>query len=85
MGLDSDDFANIRSIVSAVVHAELVAPLRTDRILTSAEAMAYTKHGSTSAFARWAKRVGYRSVSNGRHSRAQLDVALGREARKARF
>jgi hypothetical protein len=57
----------------------------TDQILTTAEAVAYTKHESGSAFYRWARRLRVSSISNGRYSRPQLDAALDREARRARF
>lgn len=54
-------------------------------VLTLAEAAAYAKHGSTSAFYVWARRWEVRAVpsANGRYSRRQIDRALEREAASA--
>jgi hypothetical protein len=61
--------------------AELVAPVKPGPILTRAEAMAYTKHNSDSAFDRWCSKY-YRGGSDerGRYSRGHLERALLREA-----
>jgi hypothetical protein len=60
--------------------AQLVAPVKPGPILTLAEAIAYTKHESDSAFYRWAGRWKITSTSNGRYARGHLDRALAREA-----
>lgn len=80
MPLDPADLAQIR----AIVRNELAAPLITDRILTQAEAIAFTKHGSTSAFFRWCRRWRITSAAPGRYARHHLDSALEREAAKRR-
>lgn len=66
------------------LRAELAAPAITDRILTLAEAIPYTKHESASAFYRWCKRWRVTSATYGRFARGQLDSALAREAEKRR-
>lgn len=60
--------------------AELVRRTPSGPILTLAEAIAYTKHASDSAFYRWAGRWRVASTSNGRYARGPLDRALHREA-----
>lgn len=49
-------------------------------VLTLAEAIAYAKHDSDSAFYRWCARWRVRSITNGRYARGHLDRALAREA-----
>jgi hypothetical protein len=56
----------------------------TDAILTRDEAKTYVKRSSDRAFGRWCKKWSVRSISHGRYSRSQLDLALSREARKRR-
>jgi len=68
----------------ARIENEIERPSRCDRILTQAEAIAYTKHESLSAFYRWARRWRVTSAQNGRYARSQLDAALEREAQKKR-
>jgi hypothetical protein len=79
--LDSLDLDRIRE----VFRTEFAAPTVTDRILTLAEAMAYTKHESDSAFYRWCSRWRVTSASNGRFARSVLDGALSRESDKRRL
>lgn len=50
-------------------------------ILTAAEAIAYTKHESASAFSRWATRYGVLNASNGRWPRHRLDAGMLKESR----
>ena len=60
--------------------AQLVAPVKPGPVLTLAEAIAYTKHESDSAFYRWAAKWRIGSITNGRYARGHLDRALAREA-----
>ena len=78
--LDPTDLAEIRTLL----RSELSAPPITDRILTQEEAIAYTKHGSLSAFYRWCTRMRITSAGPGRYSRGHIDSALDREAAKRR-
>lgn len=80
MNFSSDDLAALRTIL----REEIAAPGVTDRILTTAEAIAYTKHESLSAFYRWCSRWHLTSASAGRYARSRLDTALAREAEKRR-
>ena len=75
--LDAADLSAIRALVAELVPA-VVRPV-TDVILTTAEAMAYTKHKSTSAFYRWCRRWRVPGRNN-RYSRFALDAGLAREA-----
>lgn len=75
MPLTDEDIAQIVRLIQPAAAA----------VLTLAEAIRYTKHESHSAFYRWCKRWGVRSITNGRFSRPQLDRAIDRESRKARF
>lgn len=68
----------------AELHAAVVRPPHTDRILTMPEAIAYTKHESESAFYRWCSRWHVTSSAAGRYARGRLDTALAREADKRR-
>lgn len=79
--LDADDLAKI----DALLAQRLAAAPPSRAILTLAEAIAYTKHGSHSAFDRWCRRWRVNSGANGRYSRAQLDVGLAREAGRHRI
>jgi hypothetical protein len=49
-------------------------------VLTVAEAAAYTKHDSDTAFYRWCSRWRVLSCAQGRYARGQLDRGLQREA-----
>jgi len=51
-----------------------------DTILTTEEAVAYTKHRSDRAFYRWASLWAVRGHQSGRYSRERLDAALTAEA-----
>lgn len=62
--------------------ASAVPTLGSGEMLTAAEARAYVKRRSTSAFGRWCHEWGVRPYRRGRYSRSQLDLALGREARR---
>lgn len=84
MPLDNASLEQIRIVVSDAVAKLLNAPAITDRILTQAEAIAYTKHGSLSAFYRWCSRWRITSAGPGRYSRGHIDSALDREAAKRR-
>lgn len=73
--------------MSATAHEDRLATLIAAKlrafespILTTAEAIAYTKHESDSAFYRWCERWAVRSEHNGRWARRWLDRALQREA-----
>ncbi len=81
MPLDQEDIAVIESILQTA----LGVARKGAAILTTAEAIPYTKNLGKDGFYRWCKRLGVRSVTNGRYSRPQLDRALERESRKARF
>jgi hypothetical protein len=86
--MNPDDLSTQLSALNsqlASLHREIVAPTVTDRILTLAEAIAYTKHESDSAFYRWCSRWHCTSVTYGRFARGQLDGALAREAAKKRL
>lgn len=73
------------SQLRAVVHEALYAPAVNDRILTLAEAIAYSKHESDSAFYRWCSRWRVTSAQQGRYARSQLDNGLLRESQKKRL
>ena len=60
--------------------AELLKRTPTGPILTTVEAIAYTKHESDSAFYRWTGKWRVRSITNGRYALGHLDRALAREA-----
>ena len=60
--------------------AALVAPVKPGPILTRAEAIAHTKHGSDTAFDRWCAKYRCRPCERGRYARGHLDRALLREA-----
>lgn len=60
--------------------AQLIAPVKPGPVLTLAEAMAYTKHDSDSAFYRWAAKWRVRACAQGRYARGHLDRALARES-----
>lgn len=90
--LTEKDFAALRIIVAEAIATSLL----TEKILTLREARVYTKHAKAAAIAAnpeagrtafnvWCRKWGVKSASNGRYSKGQLDVALGREARSARF
>lgn len=79
------DATGLLEQIRLIVRAEIAAPVRTDRILTFAEAIAYAKHGSRTAFQRWCRRWRITSGQNGRYSRSQLDRALQREAERRRL
>jgi len=49
-------------------------------ILTTAEAVTYTKFKSRSAFHRWAAKNRVKRIQNGRWSKRNLDLGLQREA-----
>lgn len=78
--MDPADLETIRTLL----RDELSAPTITDRILTRAEAVAYTKHDSDSAFYRWCTRWRVTSSAPGRYARGTLDSALAREAARRR-
>ncbi len=59
------------------------APMASPDVLTRAEAMAYTKRNSTTAFCMWCRKWGVKAGIRGRYSRQRLDVALDREARRS--
>lgn len=73
-----------RADLLALIREAVARPTLTDRILTTTEAIAYTKHESDSAFYRWASRWRVTSAQNGRYARSQLDAALERESQKKR-
>jgi hypothetical protein len=73
-----------RADLLALIREAVARPTLTDRILTTTEAIAYTKHESDSAFYRWAGRWRVTSAQNGRYARSQLDAALERETQKKR-
>lgn len=81
MPLDPETIAVIEGLLTTAIGvARKASP-----ILTRDEAMEYTKNLGDDAFYRWCKRMSVRSVTNGRYSRPQLDRAMERESRKARF
>ena len=49
-------------------------------ILTTEEAVRFSKLGSDSALYRWSDKWGVRPVAHGRWSRAQIELAMEREA-----
>lgn len=61
----------------------VIVPLQTSDVLTRDEAKAYVKKISEGAFSEWCARWGVKPAIRGRYSRARLDVALDREARKS--
>ena len=73
-----------RAELLALIREAVARPTLTDRILTTPEAIAYTKHESDSAYYRWARRWRVTSAQNGRYARSQLDAALERESQKKR-
>ena len=77
------DYAK-RDELLALIREAVARPTLTDRILTTEEAITYTKHESFSAFYRWASRWRVTSAQHGRYARSQLDAALEREAAKKR-
>lgn len=60
--------------------AQLVLRAPVGPILTRAEARAYTKHNSDTAFDRWCARRKVRPCARGRYARGHLERALLREA-----
>ena len=76
---NDEKLAEIRAMLAEVLE-RLNAPLVTDAMLTSAEAFAYVKVKSASAFHRWRTKWGVTTATHGRWSRAKLDLALAREA-----
>lgn len=75
--LDPKDEAIARRV------AELVVAYHRP-VLTRAEAIAYTGHGSNSAFDRWRLRWGVPPCTGGRYSRGQIERALERESQARR-
>lgn len=74
-------------IIQATVHATLQqvrngsVMIDVPEVMTRAEAMAFVRRKSDRAFGRWCKKWRVRSVSHGRYSRTQLNMALNKEAR----
>jgi hypothetical protein len=85
--MTNEDVEAVAVRVVALLRAEpvVVAPLHAETadVLTLAEARSYVKRPSRSAFHVWCKKWGVRAAAHGRYARARLDVALGREARRA--
>lgn len=81
----SDEFNMQRLFLEIAALRDEVRALRqpaTGEILTLAEARAYVKRPSRSAFNDWCRANGIKAAHRGRYSRTQLDLALQREARK---
>lgn len=86
--LTEHDEALCRRTAELVIEAMKATPLPTapmanKDVLTRAEAMAYVKKNSTTAFCVWCRKWGVRPGVRGRYSRQRLDVVLDREARKS--